>query len=116
MTEEQRAAVVADAKASIEAGQRTVMLVQINSGGTGLNLQFMNRAIFMSPWWTAALMDQAIGRIVRFGQEKKTFIYHIHLKQEETEQIMNIDNFIFKKTQEKRILCRTILKHAAQEL
>jgi SNF2 family DNA or RNA helicase len=116
MTEEQRTAVVADAKASIEAGQRTVMLVQINSGGTGLNLQFMNRAIFMSPWWTAALMDQAIGRIVRFGQEKKTFIYHIHLKQEETEQIMNIDNFIFKKTQEKRILCRTILKHAAQEL
>ena len=116
MTEEQRAAVVAEAKASIEAGQRTVMLVQINSGGTGLNLQFMNRAIFMSPWWTAALMDQAVGRIVRFGQEKKTFIYHIHLKQEESEQIINIDNFMFKKTEEKRILCKTILKHAARDL
>jgi SNF2 family DNA or RNA helicase len=116
MTEEQRASVVADAKESIEAGQRTVMLVQINSGGTGLNLQFMNRAIFMSPWWTAALMDQAVGRIVRFGQEKKTFIYHIHLKQEESEQIMNIDNFMFKKTEEKRIICDTILKRATHAI
>lgn len=61
-------------------------------------------------------MDQAVGRIVRFGQEKKTFIYHIHLKQEDSEQIINIDHFMFKKTEEKRILCKTILKHAARDL
>ena len=116
MTEEQRTATVNNAKASVESGKRTAILVQINSGGTGLNLQFMNRAIFMSPWWTAALMDQAVGRIVRFGQEKKTYIYHIHLKQEEDKQIMNIDQFMFKKTEEKRIICETILGRAAQDL
>ena len=116
MNEAERAGIIADAKESIEAGQRTVMLVQINSGGTGLNLQFMNRAIFMSPWWTAALMDQAVGRIVRFGQEKKTFVYHIHLKQEETEEVMNIDMFMYKKTEEKRVLCDTILRDSAHDM
>ena len=112
MTEEQRAAQIEGAKASVAASKRTVMLVQINSGGTGLNLQFMNRCIFMSPWWTAALMDQAVGRIVRFGQEKKTFVYHIQLKQEEDEKVMNIDRYMFKKVVEKRILCETVLKRA----
>ena len=94
------------------AGERTVMLVQINSGGTGLNLQFMNRVIFMSPWWTAALMDQAVGRVVRFGQEKPTFVYHVQLKQEDEGTVMNIDRFMYKKTEEKRVLCQTVLNIA----
>jgi transcription termination factor 2 len=112
MTEDERSANINGAKASLEAGERTVMLVQINSGGTGLNLQFMNRVIFMSPWWTAALMDQAVGRVVRFGQEKKTFVYHVHLKQEDADTIINIDRFMYKKTEEKRVLCQTVLRNA----
>ena len=112
MTEEQRATNINSAKASVEAGERTVMLVQINSGGTGLNLQFMNRVIFMSPWWTAALMDQAVGRVVRFGQEKPTFVYHVQLKQEDEGTVMNIDRFMYKKTEEKRVLCQTVLNIA----
>jgi transcription termination factor 2 len=109
MTDEERSANINGARESVEAGKRTVMLVQINSGGTGLNLQFMNRVIFMSPWWTAALMDQAVGRVVRFGQSKQTYVYHVQIKQEEDERIMNIDRFVFKKVHEKRALCQRVL-------
>ena len=116
MTEEQRATQIRGAKTSLEAGMRTVMLVQINSGGTGLNLQFMNRCIFMSPWWNAALMDQAVGRIVRFGQTKKTYVYHIQLKQEEGDSVMNIDKFMFRKTIVKRQLCEIVLQQARIDL
>ena len=116
MTESEKKEQIDGAKASLAAGQRTVMLVQINSGGTGLNLQFMNRVIFMSPWWNAALMDQAVGRVVRFGQTKPTYVYHIHLKQEEDAKTMNIDRFMFKKTEEKRMLCQRILNQANSTL
>lgn len=116
MSGDARAGQVQDAKDSVAAGNPTVMLVQIHSGGTGLNLQFMNRAIFLSPWWTAALMDQAVGRIVRVGQEKKTYVYHLRLKLEEDEQIKNIDKRMMSKVDEKRRLAEYILAKADNTL
>ena len=116
MSGEERAAQVQGAKDAVTAGSPTVMLVQIHSGGTGLNLQFMNRAIFLSPWWTAALMDQAVGRIVRVGQEKKTYVYHLRLRLEEDQQIKNIDKRMMSKVDEKRRLATYILAKADNSL
>jgi SNF2 family DNA or RNA helicase len=83
-----------------------VLLLQIHSGGTGLNLQHMDRVIFTSPWWTAALMDQAVGRVMRIGQKKDVEIHHLKLKEGEC---MNIDELIFSKVEQKRSLCQEIL-------
>jgi SNF2 family DNA or RNA helicase len=60
-----------------------VLLLQLQCGGCGLNLQKFTRIAFMSPWWTSALMDQAIARAVRMGQKETVKVYHFLLKVEE---------------------------------
>ena len=91
--------------------QHTVMLVQMQSGGTGLNLQHMSRVIFTTPWWTAALMDQAAGRVLRIGQKNQVVIHHIHLREEDTSSL-NIDDYINEKVVTKRELCMSLLAAA----
>jgi SNF2 family DNA or RNA helicase len=86
-----------------------VLLLQIHCGGTGLNLQHMDRVVFTSPWWTAALMDQAVGRVMRIGQKNKVEIHHLKLKEGES---MNIDDLIFSKVEQKRNLCNEVLASA----
>lgn len=90
-----------------------VLLIQIHCGGTGLNLQHMDRVVFMSPWWTAALMDQAVGRVLRIGQKKQVVIHHIKLLEYESK---NIDTMIFSKIAMKRELCNLMLGSSLQTI
>ena len=76
-----------------------VMLVQLQSGGVGLNLQEFDQVVFMSPWWTAALMDQAVARAVRIGQTKAVKVTHMRLAEEEA---MNIDQIMADRADAKR--------------
>jgi SNF2 family DNA or RNA helicase len=92
--------------------KQEVLLVQLQSGGTGLNLQHFDRIIFTGPWWTSALMGQAVGRAVRIGQTKQVVVYHLHLKAEESEERMNIDRFMAGKAEEKGELCSKVLQSA----
>jgi len=79
----------------------TVLLLQLQAGGVGLNLQEYDRIIFVSPWWTAALMDQAIARAVRIGQTKVVQIYHLRLNAE-ADSTINIDELVNQKAEQKR--------------
>lgn len=54
-----------------------VMIVQYQSGGTGLNLQKFNTTIFLSPCYSFQDYTQAIGRTYRNGQEKKCTFYQL---------------------------------------
>jgi SNF2 family DNA or RNA helicase len=83
-----------------------VFLIQLQAGGTGLNLQHYDRIIFISPWWTAALLNQAVGRAVRIGQKEVVKIYWLKLKEEGR---FNIDSFISDKADEKRDLALMFL-------
>jgi SNF2 family DNA or RNA helicase len=75
----------------------TVVLCQINSGGVGLNLQYLNRVIFLSPWWTAATMEQACGRVLRIGQERQVKITYLQLTAEfeGDDSYVSIDDMIY---------------------
>ena len=42
-----------------------VLIIQINAGGTGLNLQHYNNIIFTGPQWNPTLEQQAIARSYR---------------------------------------------------
>lgn len=69
-TEAVGAAVVAAREAaSLEGGKTVVVVVQIVSGGAGLNLQFCRRVLFLSQHWNPAVVHQAVGRAVRIGQK-----------------------------------------------
>ena len=89
-----------------------VLLIQLQSGGVGLNLQHFDRIIFSGPWWTSALMEQAIGRAVRIGQAEVVHVYHLLLKEESA---LNIDTYMTDKADMKGSLCREILKEAFHE-
>ncbi len=90
-------------------GGHDILLVQLQSGGVGLNLQHFSRIVFISPWWTAALMDQAIGRAVRIGQREEVEVTMLLLKEESS---LNIDDAMIQKAEAKRDLLSNIFKHA----
>ena len=52
-----------------------VLIVQINAGGTGLNLQHFSRVYFTSPSWNPALKHQAIARAHRIGQTENVKVF-----------------------------------------
>jgi len=94
-----------------EVDGHDVLLLQLQSGGVGLNLQHFTKVVFMSPWWTSALMDQAIGRAVRIGQTEKVEVIHLMLKEEMT---MNIDRMMMEKADEKRSILEKLFVHASR--
>jgi len=52
-----------------------VVIVQIVSGGCGLNLQFCTRILFLSLHWNPAVVHQAVGRAVRVGQTAQVAVH-----------------------------------------
>ena len=60
---------------AVAEGKAVVMVVQIVSGGVGLNLQFCNRVLFLSQHWNPAVVHQAVGRAVRIGQKEVVRVY-----------------------------------------
>ena len=53
-----------------------VLIIQINSGAEGLNLQENYSEIyFVSPHWNPSIEDQAIARCHRFGQKKPVSVF-----------------------------------------
>lgn len=101
-TAKEKEAAIQTSKEVLIGNQQEVLLVQLQSGGVGLNLQHCDRIVFMGPWWTAALMDQAIGRAVRIGQTEKVEVHRLILKEEAS---LNIDKKMLEAAQRKRDLC-----------
>jgi len=88
---------------------QNVLLVQLQCGGTGLNLQENDRVIFMGPWWTSALMKQAVARVYRIGQTKAVEVYRLLLKEELT---YNVDRRMMERAFEKEEACIRLLEAA----
>jgi SNF2 family DNA or RNA helicase len=94
------------------APANAVFLIQIRAGGVGLNLQEYDRIVFVSPWWTSALMDQAIARAVRMGQTSVVHVYHLALAAEKTGSV-DIDKLVSAKAQQKREMLRRLFTFSA---
>jgi SNF2 family DNA or RNA helicase len=69
------------------------LIIQINSGGTGLNLQKFNNAIITSPIYNIMLEEQAIARIYRIGQKKDINIYKFICKDTIDDRIIQIQDY-----------------------
>ena len=92
-----------DSSSQASSGHKQdVFLIQLQAGGTGLNLQHYDRIVFVSPWWTSALLEQAKGRAVRIGQKNTVRIYWLKLATEE--QRFSIDDFMMEKASGKKDL------------
>ena len=80
-------AVIAARKAC-QDGKAVVVVVQIVSGGAGLNLQFCQRILFLSQHWNPAVVHQAVGRAVRIGQRA---VVQVHMFRIVDDVVDNID-------------------------
>lgn len=74
---------------------KNVMIVQYQSGGTGLNLQKFNSTIFLSPCYSFIDYTQAVGRTYRNGQPNRCTFYHLQAEH-------TIDKAIYKALSEKK--------------
>ena len=52
-------------------------MCQVQSGGTGLNIQAASVVIFCEPQIKPSLTNQAISRVYRMGQVHNVLVYHL---------------------------------------
>ncbi|MEW9675621.1 SNF2 helicase associated domain-containing protein [Lentibacillus sp. L22] len=85
------------------AGEKSVFLISLKAGGTGLNLTGADTVILYDLWWNPAVEDQATGRAHRFGQ--KNVVQVIRLITEGT-----IEEKIYDLQQKKRELIDQVIQ------
>ncbi|WP_164218034.1 SNF2-related protein [Virgibacillus sp. YIM 98842] len=66
------------------------VLIATEAGGEGINLQFCNHMINYDLPWNPMRLEQRIGRIHRYGQEKDVQIYNFAIKGTVEEHIMSL--------------------------
>lgn len=84
-------------------GEKSVFLISLRAGGTGLNLTGADTVILYDLWWNPAVEDQAAGRAHRFGQ--KNVVQVIRLIAEGT-----IEEKIYALQQKKRELIDQVIQ------
>jgi SNF2 family DNA or RNA helicase len=67
-----------------------VLILQINCGCTGLNLQCASRVYIMSPHWNPCIELQAIGRAYRKGQNNKVTCVRLVVKNTIEERCIDV--------------------------
>ena len=65
-----------------------VLIVQLQAGGTGLNLQAASRVIISSLPWSPAMESQGIHRALRFGQTRNVTVHRVILRDSVDERIL----------------------------
>jgi len=94
MGHEKVGAAVSESRAAVAEGKPAVIIVQIVSGGAGLNLQFCERIHFLSQHWNPAVVHQAVGRAVRIGQRA---VVQVHMYRIVDDVMDNIDRIMVQK-------------------
>lgn len=88
-------------KEILNSGKFLVLILQIQTGCEGLNLQeHYSEIYFVSPHWNPAVEDQAVARCHRIGQKKQVEVFRFQmasftkeLVEEEKEFSLSLDNY-----------------------
>jgi SNF2 family DNA or RNA helicase len=67
-----------------------VFLIQLKTGGSGLNLTQADNVFLLDPWWNPAAEDQAIARSHRMGQHHPVFAWRFITKDSIEEKILRL--------------------------
>lgn len=84
-------------------GEKTVFLISLKAGGTGLNLTGADTVILYDLWWNPAVEEQAAGRAHRMGQ--KNVVQVIRLISQGT-----IEEKIYELQEKKRELIEKVIQ------
>lgn len=105
LTDAKRDYYVKQSRCDAEAGIPIAVVVQIMSGGAGLNLQHCNRVFFLSSHWNPAVVDQAVARAYRMGQTRPVTVHHLLLADDAEK---NLDRYMARMHGEKRSIALQI--------
>lgn len=79
-----------------------IIIIQIQTGCEGLNLQKYNEVYFVSPNWNPMIEEQAIARCHRIGQKKSVFVSHFVMNNFENDTVKSLDHYILDTQERKR--------------
>jgi len=117
----------AGSRKTILCERNDVLLLQIQTGCEGLNLQeHYSEIYFVSPFWNPAVEDQAVARCHRIGQKKEVMVYRFEMggfKDEvaglevaglevsglEEDTVDSMDNYIKRVQENKRAIASEII-------
>ena len=85
-----------------------VLILQIQMGCEGLNLQYANEIYFVGPLWNPATEEQAIGRCFRIGQRKPTHVYKFVMTNVDEPVIESMDSYMNSKMSRKRAIANDL--------
>ena len=88
---------------------KTVFLIQINTGGTGLNLQIANWVYITAPTWNPCMEYQAIGRSHRSGQKRQVNVKKIVINGDENPDFTYVEASIMALQEEKQKIVKEIM-------
>ena len=66
-------------RSEILTKESDVLILQIQTGCEGLNLQQFNEIYFVSPHWNPAVEDQAVARCHRIGQKNEIDVFRFRM-------------------------------------
>lgn len=72
---------------SFQSGEKSLFLLSLKAGGTGLNLTGADMVIHLDPWWNPAVEDQATDRAYRIGQTNPVQVFKLITKNSIEEKI-----------------------------
>ena len=82
-------------------GNCDVLILQIQTGCEGLNLQMFSEIYFVSPHWNPGVEDQAVGRCHRIGQSREVDVFRFTMENF-SEEHPSIENYCREKQEIKR--------------
>jgi SNF2 family DNA or RNA helicase len=86
-----------------------VLIIQIQTGCEGLNLQHFKEIYFVSPHWNPAVEDQAIARCHRIGQQDEVEVFRFVMTGfDEERKTLSLDEYAAKVQELKRTLMAVI--------
>jgi SNF2 family DNA or RNA helicase len=86
-----------------QAGNRTVLAVQIQAGGVGIDLSRAHYAVYYSLGFSLGEYEQSVARLHRPGQAHPVFYYHLICDG-------TVDEHVYRALQERRDVIESILR------
>jgi SNF2 family DNA or RNA helicase len=89
--------------------KKEVLILQIQTGCEGLNLQeHYSEIYFTGPHWNPSIEEQAIARCHRIGQKKSVYVYHFEMAPYD-ENTLSIDKYITNIQETKKKFAKEII-------
>jgi len=68
----------------------TIMLASLSVCSVGLNLVAANQVVLADSWWAPAIEQQAVDRVYRLGQQRKTTVFRLVIRDSIEERVLQI--------------------------